>query len=192
MVLWCTMQKRVVVPGEELAIAEEYSAGESTFEENERIYSAILGRVNYDVHKHEIGIVSDKNVKAFSVGCKVIGQVTAVRKNRALVKLLKASLGPERRVLTQFFATLFISNVADRFVKDLSEEFKIGDFIAAEVDSIKPYGVYLRTDKPSLGVIKAYCSKCRAPLYLTNNKLMCKHCGSVEKRKLSAEYILKV
>lgn len=187
-----SMQKKIVVPGEELAIAEEYAAGESTFEENERIYSAVLGKANYDSQKHEIAVNAEKNVKSFSAGCRVIGHVAAVRKNRVLVKLLKAYLGPEERVLTQFFATLFISNVADRFVKDLSEEFKIGDFIAAEVDSIKPYGVYLRTDKPSLGVIKAYCSKCRAPLYLTNNKLMCKRCGSVEKRKLSAEYILKV
>ena len=186
------MQKKVVIPGEKLAIAEEYVGSENTFQENEKIYSAVLGKAEYDARKHEIDVVAERSVRPFVAGCKVIGQVMGVRKSRVLVKLLEARLGPEKCVLTQYFATLFISNVADRFVKDLSEEFKIGDFIVAEVDSIKPYGVYLRTDKPSLGVIKAYCSKCRAPLYLTNNKLMCKRCGSVEARKLSAEYILKV
>ena len=186
------MRKKVGIPWEELGIAEEYAASENTFEENERIYASVLGRAEYDKAKHEISVLAEKTAKPFTEGCKVIAQVLAVRKSRVLVKLIEARLGPEKRILTQFFATLFISNVDERFIKDLNEEFKVGDFIIAEVESIKPYGVYLRTNKPSLGVIKAYCSVCRAPLYLTNQKLMCKRCGSVEKRKLSAEYILKV
>jgi len=186
------MRKKVVIPGEMLAIAEEFTACENAFQEGEKIYASTIGVAEYDKKSHEVRVQGRKNVKPFAPGCRVIGQVLAVRKSRVLVKLFEAMEGPEPRVLTQSYATLFISNVDNRFVEDLTQEFKIGDIIAAEIDSIKPYGLYLRTDKPSLGVIRAYCSKCRAPLYLKDNKLFCKRCGSIEKRKLSVEYTLTI
>jgi len=186
------MQKKVVIPGEMLAIAEEFVACENTFQEGENIYSNTAGFVDYNKGAHEVSVQPDKSVNPFTSGCRVTGQVIAVRKSRVLVKLLKASKNSEPGVLTQSYATLAISNVDTRFVENLNQEFKIADLIVAEVDSIKPYGVYLRTNRPSLGVIRAYCSRCRAPLYLRGNKLICKKCGSVESRKLSTEYTLKM
>lgn len=184
--------KTRVIPGENLAEAEEFAEGENTFQEQGNIYSEMLGFAEYDHSRHEVRVVPDKEVKVFSQGCKVLGQVVAVRNSRVLVNIFSASEGPEKRVVNRSNAILFVSKVDTRYIKSLSDEFKIGDIIAAEVDDIKPYGVYLRTNKPSLGVVKAFCSRCRAPLYLKSEKLFCKKCGSVETRKLSVDYALKM
>lgn len=184
--------KRRVIPGENLAEAEEFSEGENAFQEGEKIYSQAVGYAEYDHNAHEVRVIPDKEIKVFSKGCKVLGQVMAVRKSRVLVNLFSASEGPEKRIVNQSHATLFVSKVDERYITSLSDEFKIGDIIAAEVEDIKPYGIYLSTNKPSLGVIKAFCSRCRAPLYRKGDKLFCKRCGSIEKRKLSEDYILKM
>ncbi len=185
-------KEKVVIPGERLAIAEEFDAGENTFREGNEIFASVFGKAHYDKKSHTASVLAEKSAKPFEIGSKVYARVLAVRKSRVVVKLLYAFQGLEARVATQGYAILFISNVDNRFIKDLREEFRIGDIIVAEIADIKPYGVYLRTNKPSLGVIKAFCTKCRAELYLKDSKLMCKRCNNIERRKISAEYLLKL
>ncbi|MEM4663057.1 MAG: exosome complex RNA-binding protein Csl4 [Candidatus Diapherotrites archaeon] len=184
--------KKIVVPGENLAEAEEYTEGGNTFQEGEEIFSEVVGYAEYDSKNHEVRVIPDKKVRVFSIGTRVLGQVISSRKTRVLVNIMPPIDSQEYVVISQSKAILFISKVADRFVKDIEEEFKIGDIILAEIDDIKPYGIYIRTNKPNLGVIKAFCSKCRAPLYYESGKLLCKKCGSVERRKISSEYSLKM
>ncbi|MEM4598282.1 MAG: exosome complex RNA-binding protein Csl4 [Candidatus Diapherotrites archaeon] len=183
--------KRIVVPGEDLAEVEEFIEGENTFQEGEKVRSAVVGFAAYDSKNHEVKVVPDKRVRVFEIGTKVIGQVVASRKTRILVNIAPPECSGERVVLPKTKATLFVSKVADRFVKDLSEEYKIGDIIVAEIDDIKPYGLYLRTNKPNLGVLKAFCSRCRAPLHYKVGRLVCNKCGSIERRKISSEYSVR-
>ncbi|MCX8190079.1 MAG: exosome complex RNA-binding protein Csl4 [Candidatus Diapherotrites archaeon] len=183
--------KRIVVPGEDLAEVEEFIEGENTYQEGEKVRSAVVGFATYDSKSHEVKVVPDKRVKVFEIGTKVIGQVVASRKTRILVNIAPIECNDERIVLPKTKATLFVSKIADRFVKEISEEYKIGDIIVAEIDDIKPYGLYLRTNKPNLGVLKAFCSRCRSPLHYNNAKLLCKKCGSIEHRKISSEYSIR-
>lgn len=185
------MSKRIVLPGEELSTAEEFEGGKNTFQEQGIVFSDSIGEAEFDSKNYEVKVKKAKNVKIFSPGTKVYGIVTAVRKSYAFIKILEAYDGKEPRVFTKSHATLMISVISRDYIKDIHSELKIGDIIVAEVDSIKPWGVFLRTNKPDLGIVKAYCSNCRKPLHLSHGKLMCTNCGSLEKRKLSRNYALK-
>ncbi len=186
------MQKKVVVPGEELGISEEYSAEENTFEDEDgTIYADSVGTAEFDDSSREVNVEKERVVKNFSPGSTVHAAVSGVRKNRVLVHIINAEKNGEKRIVSHSMAMIPIANVSQRFVKDLRQEFRIGDIVKAEVESIKPFGIRLLTSKPSLGVVKAYCSKCRHPLHLIGRELKCTNCGSTERRKTSSEFVLK-
>ncbi|MEM0359924.1 MAG: exosome complex RNA-binding protein Csl4 [Candidatus Diapherotrites archaeon] len=185
------MTKKLVLPGEELGTSEEFEAGENTFQEDGLVCADCIGEAEFDQKNYQVKVKKAKPLKAFTPGTRVYGIVSAVRKNYALITMREAYAGKEKRVLTRGNATLMVSMIANSYIKDIRDAFRVGDIIVAEVESIKPYGVNLRTNKPDLGVVRAYCSKCRKPLHLTQGKLMCTGCGSLEKRKTASEYILK-
>jgi exosome complex component CSL4 len=131
-----------------------------------------------------------KGLQLMDVGSIVIGRVLIVKDSIVIVHLLQAEKNGEKRVISNPFGLLFISNVSKKFIKDLSNEFKIGDIIKAKISNITSYSVELTTSFPELGVIKAFCSKCRKPLHLSGRILKCLSCGSNESRKLSKNYAL--
>ena len=83
---------------------------------------------------------------------------------------------------------LYVSNVKRGFVKDLSEEVKIGDILRVKILEVKKDAVSVTIAEKRLGVIKAFCSVCRHEMILTGNHLKCVNCGHVEKRKTAFDY----
>jgi len=185
------MDKKIVMPGEELATVEEFECGENTFSDDESVYSDSIGKAKFDSENYEVSVTNPRNVKLFTPGTQVLGVVGAIRKNYAFINIREAFDGKEKRVFSKRSATLLISSVSSDYIKNLSDMFKKGDIVRAEIESIEPYRVTIKTNKPELGVVKAFCSKCRAGMLLSGEKLMCTKCGSVEDRKLSTEYSLK-
>ena len=61
------------------------------------------------------------------------------------------------------------------------------DIIRAKVTQPRP-SVQLTTAGPHLGVIKALCRRCRAPLVRKDKGLWCNNCERAEVRKLSDDY----
>jgi len=76
--------------------------------------------------------------------------------------------------------------VRDSYVKNLSQEFSMSDIVKAKV--INTQNMRLTTSEKSLGVMKAYCSRCRSELQMDGKRLKCPSCGRTEKRKLSSDY----
>jgi exosome complex component CSL4 len=81
---------------------------------------------------------------------------------------------------------IHVSNVRDSYVKWLADEFRPSDLIRARV--IDAERMRLTTSEDSLGVVKAYCSKCKGELVLEGKKLKCPVCNMTETRKISTEY----
>jgi exosome complex component CSL4 len=185
------LSKKIVLPGEELSTAEEFEGRENTFQDDGVVFSDSIGEAEFDSGNYEVKVKKSKPLKIFTPGTKVYGVVSAVRKNYVLISMREAYMGNEKRVLTRSHATIMVSMIAQGYVRDIRDAFRVGDIIVAEVEAIKPYGINLRTNKPDLGVIRAYCSKCRKPLHMVQEKLMCTNCGSLEKRKTGSGYILK-
>ncbi|MDD5163050.1 MAG: exosome complex RNA-binding protein Csl4 [Candidatus ainarchaeum sp.] len=176
------------LPGEFLATEEEFSKGENTFEENGDIFSDSIGKPSEDTKRKVISIAKAKVLAPIAVGSIVFGIVNLVRTNSVSIELSSLKSASERQVVGSSYAMLPVRNVSREYIENLKQEFKIGDFVKAKVSEAKPWGIDLRTNEAELGVIKAFCSKCRHPLQLSGRGLKCTSCGNSETRKLSSEY----
>ena len=187
------MEKKAVFPGDVIAVAEEFESGKNTFEDEEgNITSTLTGIALFNEQEKEVS-VAKKGHKAIplDVGSTVLGSVALVKDDVVILHVFDAKKNGERRVIRESNAALGISKVSQEYIRSLNDKFKIGDIVKAEVWEITPYSLEITTNKPELGVIKAFCSGCRQPLYLFQGKLKCLHCGNVETRKLSKDYVLR-
>jgi exosome complex component CSL4 len=138
-----------------------------------------------------------KHISVFSRGAGVptlkrgdiiIGKIEEVRDQNATV-VIGALRGREDRALPPpNVGLIHISQTDAGYVKDLSREFRVGDIVRAKVINANREPVLLSTVGDDLGVIVAFCSRCRSPLVRQGKKLVCESCGNVESRKMANDY----
>lgn len=184
--------KKKVVPGDFIAFEEEYLGGNNTFtDDSGNVFSEGIGEALFDNDSRTVNVNLMHPLKKLSVSSTVFAAVNIVKENVVLVRMVFSENKEEREIVAPTGAVIRVANVSRDYVKSLKEEFKIADLVKAKVCEITPFGIQLRTNEPQLGVVRAYCSKCRAPLHLFGGILKCLKCGNSEKRKISRDYILK-
>jgi len=178
-----------IYPGKFVGTAEEFSPCPGLYEENGKLYSMITGELEIDAKTHTARITFKTRVPKLQ-GAKVItlGQVASVLEQFAIVDLIPAKSKIFEFIPTSVSAVLHISNVKKEYVNKLSEEIRTGDIVRVAIIEASPHLIRLTTNGKNLGVVKAYCSKCRHELKKTNNKLSCPRCGSIETRKIAVDY----
>jgi exosome complex component CSL4 len=101
-------EKKSVLPGDEVAVVEEFIPGEGTYEENGRIFSALLGELELD-HEEKIAKVVAKNPPVtLKIGENVFCEVTDVRTSMAICEVVAVE-GEERSVAGDTNGTIHIS-----------------------------------------------------------------------------------
>lgn len=166
-----------VTPGHLLGALEECEPGAGAYEEEGLVYASVVGENVCE--KHEAEVKSKLRLEKLKEGDVVYAQVKDVYDQIALLEFQSES----RRAAFSTYSYLRISEVQRRYTESFREALRIGDLVRAEVLEIKPLGIYLTTAAPHLGVIKAFCSSCRAPL----DKGRCKECGRIESRKWAGD-----
>ncbi|UCG45185.1 MAG: RNA-binding protein [Candidatus Bathyarchaeota archaeon] len=136
--------KQLVMPGDLLAEGG-YAAGENAYKEDEKVFSAQLGLVDFE--EKTIHVVALRSFYIPYVGDIVIGKVVDVGFN-----------GWTLDINAPYAAMLKASDVFDRPFKpqrdDLSSIFNIGDLIVAKVVSYsRTRDPLLTISEPSLGKI---------------------------------------
>jgi exosome complex component CSL4 len=180
----------IVVPGEFLTVEEEYFPGKNTFEDEEgNIYSTKVGIKKFNEKEREV-LIEEKTPlnEVIEAGSIIIGRVSSVKDSFVVLDVVSAQKNGLQLISLFHSAKLMISNVSRSHIRNLSDEFKVGDFVKAKVIEVTKYGIDVTTSFPELGVIRAFCSKCRHKLGLFNKVLKCSKCGSIERRKLSNEF----
>jgi len=178
-----------VVPGDFLATAEEFVPGEGAYEESGKIYSSGTGVVMLDVQTKKASVHSKtKSIPSLKPGDIVIGRIEDTREQRANVWIAIQRGNEDRQIPLPDLGTIHVSEIRKEYVKDLSEQFKVGDIVRAKVTKADRKPVSLVTDSDDLGVIVAHCSSCHVPLDLEGKELKCPACGRTETRKLASDY----
>lgn len=182
-----------VMPGSFLTVAEEFLPGKNTYEDKEgNIYSAVAGEVEFDNEERVVAVEKKgKTPSLIEAGTIVYGSVMLVKSNVVVLILLKAENEDRESIFHETTGSLIVARVSQDYIKDLTEVFKKGDLVKARVIDVTPYSVELATNSPELGVIRAFCSKCRHELRLFNKDLKCINCGATEKRKIANDYSLR-
>jgi exosome complex component CSL4 len=179
----------MVFPGDEVGYSEEYLCGDGCYEKDGRIKASVFGELHID---NDSKLVEVKPLKGEPVilhpGDIVFGRISDVRSNMAIVEVIAKKGEEKRSISTLKNATLFVSQISDAYVKDISEAFRIGDVIEAKVMQVRP-SLQLTVKDEDLGVVKAFCRKCKNPMRIVGSRLQCFKCKTFEKRiKLSKDY----
>jgi exosome complex component CSL4 len=182
-----------VLPGDMIGTSEEFISGINTFEHGGNIYSTATGFVNLNQTTHNISVVPKTSTPPeIEKGDVVIGRISDLKSSMALVEIAKIEGKGEREIVNLQQAAIHVSNVKDRYVKNIMYEFSPFDIVKAKVIDLK--SMRLTTAGKDLGVIKAYCGRCHVDLIKQSNngnkdnKLKCPVCGNTESRNLSSQY----
>ena len=180
-------KQEIVLPGDLVGTSEEFIARNGTFVDKGNIYAAAAGIVEVNTKERSISVSPVTNTPPhLNVGDIVIGQITDVKDSVALVEIAGIKGKGEREIVNAEQAAIHVSNVKDAYVKELYYEFAPFDIVKARVIDMK--NMRLTTLNKDLGVMKAYCGRCREVLKLENDKLKCPRCGRTETRKISSDY----
>lgn len=176
----------MVLPGDEIAVAEEFEPGEGTYERNGMVFAAVPGVLELDSENRVARVRAFNPPAELKVGDIVYGVVDDIRGMMATATIL-AIHGRARQISGQSDGTIHISNVSEDYTEDIHDKFRLGDIIRAKVIQVKP-SLQLTTAEADLGVVKALCSVCRGPLELRGQDLYCPRDERTERRKLAADY----
>jgi len=184
------MTEKLVLPGEFLSTEEEYVPGKNAYECEGEVCSGSTGHVEINSKTREIGVKPIKQMQALKVGSIVYGRVTLVKENSLTISLCQPPEGA-KQIIGQSGAMLPVRNVSRDYVESLRDCFKIGDIIKARITKLTPQAIDVSTNEPELGVVKAFCSRCREPLHIFDRSLRCLSCGNSEPRKIARGYLLR-
>ncbi len=179
---------KIILPGNSLCIEEEFFPGSNVFVENGELKSLVVGVEDKDLDKRIFSVKTTKSIKLVKLNSIVFGRVISVKDSNALIELFESE---SDEVIVPSYASLMISSVSKNYVDSMKSVVRIGDIVKAKISEVKPQGINVRIDEPELGVVKAYCIKCRTPLRLFGSQLKCTNCAFNQKRKYSINYLIK-
>jgi exosome complex component CSL4 len=180
------MEAKLVLPGDEIAVAEEFEPGDGTYERNGLVFAATPGVLVLDSETRIARVRSFNPPAELKIGDIVYGVVDDIRGMMATATI-QAIHGRARQISGESEGTIHISNVSEDYTEDIHDMYRLGDIIRAKVIQVKP-SLQLTTAEPTLGVVKALCSVCRGPLELRGRELYCPRDERSERRKLAADY----
>ena len=179
---------RIVVPGVKIAAAEEYLAGEGTYELGGQIFAEIVGILHVDEREKIVNVRPLKPVPTkLKPGNVIVGMVSHVRNGIAIVEIFHCT-DNARAVILDESATLHISKVDGRYHRDFSDVISPGDLVKAKVIRSRP-ALQIGINGRNLGVIKASCRYCGTTLVRRGRDLHCTTCSRTFRRKVSADYM---
>ena len=184
------MEKKFVVPGDFIGTEEEFLTGGGTFTEGEGIYASATGQASESDRK--LVVSQRKALRAFGIGSVILGRVENIVEPIALVSMLGDG-GMNAGTTDRFggnpdYAVLHASMIRRGYVKNVRDEYRIGDIIRAKIVDIRNGEMRLSTDAEELGAVKAFCAKCRHPLKFESGLLKCESCENKDNRKIAKDY----
>ena len=184
------MSEKLLFPGDFIANAEEFLPGEGTYVEDGKVCASEVGTVKKDLDKRVASVkcTVSKTPAMQKAGLVVLGVVAKTGEKAGFIDLFPSEDGNGRYFPVPASTVLRVNNVRSGFVKSLDDEFKIGDIVRVKIISAEPNNVLVSTEGPHLGVIKAFCVKCRTPLVKKGNELVCPSCGWKDHRHMADDY----
>lgn len=175
-----------VLPGEEVAVEEEYLASEGTYNEDGIIYASQVGDLELNLEEMTATVRSPNPPNVLRNGDVVFAVVADTRSTMATVDVA-AKDGSERGVGGETYGTIHVSKISPGYTEDVTKELRKGDIIRARVTQVKP-SLQLTTKEDHLGVVIAKCSKCRGEMVRRGKLLYCEECDRKVNRKIADDY----
>ncbi|MEM1627827.1 MAG: exosome complex RNA-binding protein Csl4 [Desulfurococcaceae archaeon] len=177
----------IVLPGEIVAIEEEAIPLQGVYVDDKgNIRALIAGVVSIDRFKKTI-MVRQLNKRNLTLKPGVIVEGKVINTIDPDLVFVYIYLAWNQRISAM--GVIHISQVSsEQRAANINEYVRIGDHVRAKVlNSIPPYQLTIKDIQ--LGVIEAYCSVCGNILYRDGDRLVCKMCNNIERRKIATGYV---
>ena len=180
----------VIVPGEHIALIEEFEGGKNTYVLDGDIRASTVGIALYDLKRHIVKIKQKNSPVLAKIGDIVIGYVEMLFGNMMSIRILylnekKSIAGFSAIASTKVFSGGSGWARGDRKGKVV---FRVGDIIRGRVFSLLNSTIHITIDEKEYGVLYTMCFNCGGDTVRINNTIKCIECGAQEERKLTNDY----
>lgn len=173
------------IPGDKLAVIEEFEAGEGTYVNGGVIRASTIGVVHKDIVGKKILVKKERVNRLPKVGDVIIGQVESAQTSEVNIRIHFINDTPSQK---GFIGMLLLRESENKLRKGNTLPCKAGDLVRAKVAANVDMIIILTLTCPGCGVIYALCSLCGGQLVKTNSRLKCVECGNVEYRVTAPDY----
>src|SRR5215467_1305229 len=181
--------KTVIVPGDHIALIEEFEGGKNTYILDGDIRAATVGIPIYDLKRHIVKIKQKNSPMLAKIGDTVVGHVEMLFGAMMSIRILYLD---ERKSLAGFSAIASTRinsgggwSRGDRRGRVI---FRVGDIVKGRVFSLLNSTIHITIDEREFGVLYALCFNCGGDTVRVNNNIKCIECGTLEERKLTSDY----
>lgn len=180
-------KERMVLPGEALAIVEEFEPGAGTYSTGESVRASALGVAEFDLKQRKVIVKSPvKKQPLPSKGGSVEGIVETAQPNVVNVRITSIN-GQSSNA--NFSGMLTVKQDTHQRRQRRAVIAKPGDYIRATVMSTKNAIIHLSLESEKDGVLTSVCSICGGGVVKINDRVKCKECGYMEERALSSDFV---
>ena len=175
-------KEKVLIPGDYVGPGEVYAESPTTYADGDEIYSSAVGRPD----EENATLKARVSKPELKPGDIVYGSVIMAMDSFAIVAIYpeekegKLPAAPDEGKIP-------VRAMSEGFTPSTKDAVRIGDIIRAKVVKLEGNKAELTMAAPEFGVIKAFCSVCRAPLEKTAKGLVCPE-GHRERRKAANDY----
>jgi exosome complex component CSL4 len=176
-----------VLPGDKLAVSEEFLPGQHTYDDSGLIRALTAGTVVKDAKNMEISVKPVVQPQIIKVDDWITGQVEGSQANSANVMIYFLN---GKMTHKEFSGMLTLRGLSGggRGARRTTP-VKMGDIVRCRVFSLINGIIHLTIDEPDMGVVAALCGNCGRPLLRGSaTKAKCDECGNVEERKLARDF----
>ena len=173
------MSQKPTLPGDKVAIIEEFETGANTFDDGQSIRSLVVGVTEFDKANRVAKINEIKKPGVPKVGDVIIGNVSALMNNMFAINILYINGKPNHSGLE------CICQARGAKKRILA---RVSDIITAKIISLLNGVVHATINESELGVLFTQCNKCGSKIVSLGSNVKCVDCGYIEERKLSTKF----
>lgn len=130
-------EAKLVLPGDQVGVAEEYIAGEGTYEAGGILYASWAGALELDDEELVARVRGFNPPLELKEGDIVMATVENLRSSMVITKVQTVE-GREREVTGDTDGTVHISKISEEYTENVRDAMRVGDLIRARVIQVKP------------------------------------------------------
>lgn len=173
------MSDKPVLPGDKIAMIEEFETGENTFDDGQSIRSLVIGTAEFDKASRVAKINETKRPMVPKVGDAITGVVTALMNNMFAINIMYVNGKPTHSGLE------CICQAKGARKRILA---RVSDVISARIIAHLNGVIHASISEPEMGVLFSHCNICGGKVVAVGNNVKCADCGHIEERKLSTRF----
>jgi len=173
------MSQKPALPGDKVAIIEEFETGPNTFDDGQSIRSLVVGMPEFDKANRIAKINELKRPAVPKAGDVIIGNVSALMNNMFAINILYINGKPTHSGLE------CICQAKGAKKRILA---RVSDIIMIKMICLLNGVMHATISEPELGVLFTQCNKCGGKVVALGGNVKCIDCGYIEERKLSTKF----